>query len=140
MSLRALMKDYVEMCLGRIRWMPNVRLFLDQAGRKKRLIRWDKKPWADLQDEDDRTYSYYRGRSAQCLNEKWRGVFPRLEYQGQDRYLVPMNDCRDCEFHESPRCGRNFPCCRWDRDRMKRPTVAELADKALQDAERLISQ
>ena len=115
-----LIRDYVEMCAGKITWRNFLYLFLPDPPRKQRLRNWKCEEWTTQTDADGRLYSTFKGRGAHCSHpDLWLGKFPRIEREGATHYIVPTADCRSCQYHEDSRRRRKYACCLWDRERHK---------------------
>jgi hypothetical protein len=115
-----LIRDYLDTRAGRITWCNFLYLFIPAPARKQRLRNWKHEEWETRTDADGREYSSFKGRGAHCSNPTlWSGIYPRIEHKGQTHYIVPVTDCKACQFHEHDRHRRKFACCLLDRERLK---------------------
>lgn len=64
-GLSRLVREYVENRDGKLRWLPNLWLFLNNSGRAKRCMR-GVVPWAAHSTPDGREYSLFRIRGVHC--------------------------------------------------------------------------
>lgn len=133
-SLGIALRRYGEMLAGRIVKRSITGRFLDQAGQRRR-VRPDLEAYRDA---DGREWAYFKGTGVHCGNGKWRGLHPFVILGEHGSFRVPFEECKRCEFHEPPRHGRRFPCCRWDRENAKLPTQAQLIAGAVRQAKDLL--
>ena len=136
--LASLMRDYAESRNGRISFCRHLYLFLESAGRRKRLLNGKKEPFEEKKDQDGRTYALFKGNGAHCSHPQWAGMFPVLE--NKKWITVPIKMCRMCEFHEPARHGRRYACCRWDRQNDTRPSPFAMLGNAMREAREIIGR
>jgi len=144
-GLASLIREYVEDRNGRIGWWYSLDLWVDSAGKRKRLMRRGPNGpiLFDEMDQSGRKFALYKGRAAKCKNvAKWDGAFPIL---GQDSprpfVTVPQNDCRACEFHEAKvpySKRRKYAACKWFRENSGMKSPLELYAGAVNKAEEFL--
>ena len=130
------MRDYVESKNGRISFCSDLYLFIEKAGRRKRLLNSKKEPFEPREDQNGRKYSLFSGKGSQCSHPQWAGMFPSLT--GVKWVTVPVSLCRECQFHEPSRHGRRYACCRWDREQDTRPSPLAMLGNAVREAHNII--
>jgi hypothetical protein len=139
-----LIRDYVETREGRITWRDCLWLFLDgDLRRRKRLKYRDGRLFEERKDEvTGRTWALFKGKGAICKHvQKWLGVFPLLDPDGVRPYhIVPIKDCKSCEFHEpaKPYGRKRYARCRWFRENSGLDFPLVVLQKATVDAQRMI--
>ena len=142
-GLSRLLKDYCEDRDGRIRWWNHLYLFLDAAGRRRRVRNWKNEPWEERTDAaTGRLFSFFRGRGAQCFHpDLWKGVFPYWLQEGRRAYvIVPAKECKTCQFHEpaKPYGRKRYASCRWFRDNSGMEHPFRLAVNAVSQAKEML--
>lgn len=140
-GLVRLVKEYVDFCAGRIRWCRLVYLFVPAPPRKRRLRSRNDQEWATMTDVDNRDYSVFCGRGADCPHPSiWTGKYPRLEGKGKTHFVISANDCRACQYHEKPKRGTRFACCLWVREQHRdSPTTQQITADAVRKARDFLS-
>ena len=130
------MRDYAESRNGRISFCNYLYLFLDNAGRNKRLLNWKKEPFEEREDKDGRKYALFKGKGSHCSHPQWSGLLPSLA--NVKWVTVPVSLCRACPFHEPARHGRRYACCRWDREQDTMLSPLAMLGNALREAYQII--
>ena len=142
-GLTGMIRDYAEHRDGRIKWWSHLYLFLDLAGRRKRLLNWKKEPFEEREDKaTGRKFSLFKGRGAQCFHpDKWAGLFPYWSTDGRRAYfIVPAKDCKACEFHVAAKqYGRKrYAACQWFRENNNLDSPLQIYVKSVAQAEEML--
>lgn len=144
-GLSSLIRDYADRSNGRIDWWKSLRLWVDSAGKRKRLTLRSGKSFDDLVDQSTgRMFALYKGKAATCHNTaKWNGAFPILNQDAEHPYVtVPAKDCKACEFHEARvpySRHRKYAACKWFRANSGMKSPLELYVGAVDKAKEMLS-
>ena len=142
-GLSSMIRKYAEHRDGRIGWWSHLYLFLDSAGRRKRLLNWKKEPFEERVDAvTGRKCALFKGRGAQCFHpDKWKSLFPYWSNEAKRAYfIVPAKECKCCEFHipAKPFGRKRYAACRWFRENNNLDSPLQIYVKSVTQAQEML--